>query len=146
MPTTMAPARAAVLTRPGERRHARDLIDRVGGDGAVQLEIAGQQPTRVPDDLAAIIVRVLRAVADGDTVTIAALPDELTTTQAADQLGVSRPTVMKLIHSGELPAHMVGTHHRVRTADVVAFRRARLARQRAAFDELQALEDQLDEL
>lgn len=144
MPAT-TPARTAVLTRAGERRHARDLVGRAGEVGALQLEIAGQ-PTRVPDDLAAIIVRVLRAVADGDTVTIAALPDELTTTQAADQLGVSRPTVMKLIGSGELPAHMVGTHHRVRTADVTAFRRARLARQRAAFDELQALEDQLDEL
>ena len=39
---------------------------------------------------------------------------------------------------------MVGTHHRVNTSDVTAFRRTRLDKQRAAFEELQALEEQLE--
>jgi excisionase family DNA binding protein len=92
-----------------------------------------------------LIEHVLQAIADGATVTIEALPDEVTTTQAAQQLGISRPTVMKLIQSGELPSHMVGTHHRVNTSDVTAFRRTRLDKQRAAFEELRALEEQLEE-
>jgi excisionase family DNA binding protein len=84
---------------------------------------------------------VVDAVAAGAAVTVGALPDELTTTAAAELLGVSRPTLMKLIGSGEVAAHKVGTHTRLRTADVVAFRRARLARQRRAFEELLAAED-----
>jgi excisionase family DNA binding protein len=94
-----------------------------------------------PDELSRLITAVVDAVAAGAAVTVGALPDELTTTAAAELLGVSRPTLMKLIGSGEVAAHKVGTHTRLRTADVVAFRRARLARQRRAFEELLAAED-----
>ena len=78
---------------------------------------------------------------DGKEVTV---PKGTLIIRAAEQLGISRPTLMKLIRDGELPAHKVGTHHRVKTADVLAHRRARLERQRSALDELRALEDELD--
>jgi excisionase family DNA binding protein len=86
-----------------------------------------------------------RSVAGGATVSIGALPEELTTTVAAKQLGVSRPTLMRMIQGGEIESRLAGTHHRVRTADVLAVKRARLERQRKAFDELRELEDQLDQ-
>jgi len=54
--------------------------------------------------------------------------------------------LMKLIRSGEVPAHKVGTHHRLKAADVMAFKRERLARQRQALDDLRALERELDAL
>ncbi|WP_041582811.1 hypothetical protein [Xylanimonas cellulosilytica] len=43
-------------------------------------------------------------------------------------------------------AGSTASNHRVTTSDVIEFRRARLARQRAAFHELAALEDELEDL
>jgi hypothetical protein len=45
------------------------------------------------------------------------------------------------VAAGEVPAHKVGTHTRLRAADVLELRRARIARQREAFTQLLALED-----
>jgi excisionase family DNA binding protein len=70
------------------------------------------------------------------------MPENLTTTAAASVLGVSRPTLMKMIKRHEIPAHKVGSHSRLRTEDVLAARTARRSKQRQAFDALRALEDQ----
>lgn len=98
----------------------------------------------MPHELSAIIGRVLEVMANGGTVVVGSLPEELTTTVAAAQLGISRPTLMKLIGGEQIPARKVGTHHRLKSADVLAFRQERLERQRTALDELRALAAELD--
>lgn len=52
----------------------------------------------------------------------------LTTTEAATMLGLSRPTLMKLIETGEIEHVMVGTHHRIPAQAILAFQRARRVR------------------
>jgi excisionase family DNA binding protein len=49
----------------------------------------------------------------------------LTTTQAADLLGMSREGVAQLVDRGELRGFRVGTHRRIRREDLDAFVRAR---------------------
>ncbi|GAA3749680.1 hypothetical protein GCM10022239_26260 [Leifsonia bigeumensis] len=67
---------------------------------------------------------------------IRSMPEELTTTVAAELLGVSRPTFMKYIQSGEIRSRIVGTHHRVRSRDVIAFRERRDKDRVAALENL----------
>lgn len=98
-------------------------------------------PVPVPAELSALITHVVQAVAQGHTVTVNAMPEELTTTAAAQLLGVSRPTLMRKVNAGEIPSHKVGSHTRLRTVDVLQERQARRQRQLAAFNELRALED-----
>ena len=98
----------------------------------------------VPPELASILTEVIRIVAAGGTVTLGSIPDELTTTNAADMLDISRPTLMKLIQSGEIPAHKVGSHTRLKANDVLAYRERMREQQRAAFRELRAFEDDED--
>lgn len=51
-----------------------------------------------------------------------------TTTEAAAMLGLSRPTLMKLVEAGEIDHVMVGTHHRIPAQAILAFQQARRAR------------------
>ena len=89
-------------------------------------------PTSVAEDLAA----VLQAAADGERALVFRSPNDLTTEQAASVLGVSRPTVVRLIDEGKLPARMVGTHRRVTLSDVAAYRQESTARRREALEEM----------
>ncbi|GIG37660.1 helix-turn-helix domain-containing protein [Cellulomonas pakistanensis] len=139
MATTIAARRLVTTTR--EREQAQEAMARAArGEGWAVLDALGVAGP-APAELSRLITAVVDAVAAGGTVTVGAMPDELTTTAAAELLGVSRPTLMKLIANGDLPAHKVGTHTRLLAEDVVAFRRERLARQRRAFEELLAAED-----
>ena len=108
-------------------------------DGALSVQ---HQEGRVamPPELQRVIQKVIEVMAGGGTVTVSAVPEELTTTTAAAILGISRPTLMKMIKDGEIPAHKVGTHHRLVTADVYDALSARRARERAAFEELLELD------
>ena len=110
-------------------------VEQAGYVDPVSLESA------VPPELARILTAVVAVVAAGGTVTIGSVPSEVTTTTAAHMLDISRPTLMKLIGEGEIPAHKVGTHTRLKSTDVIAYQERQRATQRAAFDDLRAFED-----
>jgi excisionase family DNA binding protein len=101
-----------------------------------------ERSTPMPRELGVLPQQVLGAIGAGSTLTVSAIPAELTTSASANLIGVSRPTLMKMISAGELPAHKVGSHTRLLSSNVFDFLRARRERQRAAFD---ALRDLLDD-
>jgi excisionase family DNA binding protein len=69
--------------------------------------------------------------------------EELTLTEAADLLNVSRPHLATLLEEGEIPFHKVGTHRRVYREDVLEYN----ARQREEAEEaMQNLADQAQDL
>ncbi|MGJ9414251.1 helix-turn-helix domain-containing protein [Aeromicrobium sp. CF4.19] len=73
-----------------------------------------------------VLLQVLEAMKAGKAVTVAPQSQLLTTQQAADLLGVSRPTVVKLIDAGELPADTPGKRRRVvKLHDLLEYRRRR---------------------
>ncbi|MDN4613271.1 helix-turn-helix domain-containing protein [Leifsonia sp. F6_8S_P_1B] len=88
-------------------------------------------------ELAEFVGRVLDGSANG-SVNVSLLPKELTTTQAAELLGVSRPTLMKWVGERALPARRVGTHTRLATDVVLRFREQVRAHGRMAFYELRS--------
>lgn len=105
---------------------------------------ASEPTVSLPSELSGLLTSILQTIARGGTVVVGSMPKEVTTTTAAEQLGVSRPTLMKMIAKDEILSHKVGSHTRLKSADVTEFKRARLQRQRQAFAELLALEEQAD--
>jgi excisionase family DNA binding protein len=59
-----------------------------------------------------------------------------TTTEAATMLGLSRPTLMKLVESAEIGHVKVGTHHRIPAQAILDFQRACRARREKAAEAL----------
>ena len=59
-----------------------------------------------------------------------------TTTEAATMLGVSRPTLMKLVEAGDIVHVKVGTHHRIPAQAILEFQRTRRTRREKAAEAL----------
>ena len=116
------------------------------------LSVSGMGSEQMGDALNQVISRVLRALAQGQSIDIQPVPRDLTTTVAAQRIGISRPMLMKAIRSGELPAHKVGSHFRIRPEDADTVRKNLLAQKVAenkrALQELWAFEEEnnLDEI
>lgn len=71
------------------------------------------------------------------------IKEVFTTTEAATMLGLSRPTLMKLIESGEIDHVKVGTHHRVPAQAILNFQQARQARREKAAEALAEFSNQI---
>ncbi|WP_433657480.1 helix-turn-helix domain-containing protein [Nocardia sp. CA-128927] len=119
-------------------------VHRASADAAeVLIGLRGGGTVEMPAELTSLIGQILDLVSRGCTVTVASVPNELTTTTAAKILGISRPTLMKLVKDGALPAHKVRSHTRLLSKDVFAYKEQQGVEQRQAFDELRLFEDEL---
>lgn len=90
---------------------------------------------KLPADISRFILQILEGVQDNQLVQLVRIPEELTSNAAAEMLGISRPTLLKLAGEGHIASHKVGSHHRFMRADVLAFRKERAARMDAALDD-----------
>ena len=96
----------------------------------------------LPPEVFEVLRDVVAAMAKGQAVTIAPVHQRLTTQEAADLLGISRPTLVKLLESGDIPFEQPGRHRRVRLADVLAYRAERSVHAREALDRMVAIADE----
>src|SRR5262245_42357433 len=58
---------------------------------------------RLPDEVYLVLRNVVDALSQGLAITIAPHNTQLTTQEAADLLGISRPTLVRLLEDGEIP-------------------------------------------
>jgi excisionase family DNA binding protein len=117
-----------------DRERAREALGRLGS--RPRLEAEDGTVVELPRPVTEALTEMLEAAAQGERVLLLRAPQNLTTEQAAALLGVSRPTVVRLIEAGKLEAHMVGTHRRLALADVLAYREASARRRRDALDQM----------
>jgi excisionase family DNA binding protein len=106
--------------------------------------LVGPDNTRLPLPAEAyrVLRQVLEAMSKGLAITVIPQHTMLTTQEAADLLGISRPTLVKLLEAGEIPYESRGRHRRLLLADVLDYQdRARRGRKA----ELDALVDEAGE-
>ena len=131
---TAVDAQNRVLTSEVEVALAQEVLVPLGGPhGYLSVGHGSSAPQPLPPELGRLLQQVLQAVASGSSVTVMATPREVTTSTAAAMLGVSRPTLMKMVKDGAIPSRKVGTHTRLLSEDVLNAKKTRRARERAAF-------------
>jgi excisionase family DNA binding protein len=105
---------------------ARELEEKLRSspDSHVGLvfEVAGEEHV-VLKRAATFFKALIHEVAQGRRVGLVHLDEELSTTGAAEILGVSRPTLVGLLKQDLIPHRMVGTHRRVPHAALLEYRK-----------------------
>ncbi len=76
----------------------------------------------VPEELFDILTRAAAELQRGRGITIIPNNQMLTTQEAADILGVSRPTLVKMLENHHIEFSKVGRHRRVALGDLIDYR------------------------
>ncbi len=124
-----------------DRDRARQMLQALGAHPRVTAEDGSV--LELPAAIVEALAQLLEAAADGEPALVVRSTKDLTTEQAAAVLGVSRPTVVRMVETGKLPARMVGTHRRLALGDVLAYREAS---ERRRADALESMAREADEL
>jgi excisionase family DNA binding protein len=119
-------------------RHPQD-----GGAGTAKLVSSDGEEVTVPAPLFAVLRQIAATLAQGNGVAISVVSRELSTTEAARALGMSRPTLVRLVDSGKIPSHKVGSHRRLLLQDVFSYRQRQIEQQRQAYENLMLETDAL---
>lgn len=90
----------------------------------------------VPDELFRVLKYAAQNLAEGRAVSVAPIETQLTTQEAAEFLGMSRPSLIKIVDRGDIPCTKVGRHRRVRLGDLVDYRRRQVGIRRVALQEM----------
>lgn len=103
----------------------------------------GEPSLVLPRPAVALFAQILAQLAEGRGVSVIPSQAEVTTQQAADLLGVSRPYVVRLLEDGEIPHRKIGRHRRILLADLLDYKRVDDQQRRRAADELGELGEEL---
>lgn len=114
------------------------------GESARIRVIDGEQDLTVPVSALRMLVDILAHMADGEAMTLVPQHAEFTTQQAADFLNVSRPFFVKLLESGAIGFHKVGTHRRVFFRDLIDYKARSMEERRESLKELAAQAQELN--
>jgi excisionase family DNA binding protein len=116
-PDTVVPtAKDAALATEASRTLA---TTKLGAELRVRLE--NGKVLTLPRAAARLLHHLLTEMSQGNAVTLIPIHAELTTQEAADYLNVSRPYLIRLLETGKIPFHLVGTHRRVKFRDLETY-------------------------
>lgn len=131
------------------QQSSRILASHIASGNATRLlkiveDDGSEQDVIIPAAAFHLLVDILSQMAQGNAITLIPIHAELTTQEAADLLNVSRPFLVKLIESGEIPCRKVGRHRRIRFADLMNYKQQIDSQRMQALDELAAQAQELN--
>ncbi len=125
---------------------ARLLSELCGAENVVTISVRrGDQTIDLPvsSELFPTITAFLALIGRYGSIDVAPIEAIVSTQQAADILNMSRPHLVKLLETGALPFHRVGTHRRVLLDDVMAYKQAHHVRAISALKEMAKIDREL---
>jgi excisionase family DNA binding protein len=123
----------------------RELLEKLSEviNGNERPVLLGREGAHIqfPEAVFHHLTHIVRAMLQGQSVSVLAENEAFTTQGAADYLGVSRPHLVKMLEEGDIPFHRVGSHRRVRLIDLRQYQKKRDAQRR---DSLNALTKRIE--
>ncbi len=108
----------------------------------IKIQESGEFLT-IPKKALTFLTAIIQNMAEGKTVSIVPSDSDLSTQQAADMINVSRPHLIKLLESKQIPFKKVGSHRRVLLMDIMEYQ-DQIVKQRE--DQLDFLSNQAQDL
>lgn len=118
--------------RPPSDDESRDAP----GSPALLIDQETGEHIEIPRSLLDVLSRAVEVLLEGGAVSIMPYHAQLTTQEAADYLGVSRPYLVSLLDEGKIPYHRLRSHRRILLKDLEEYRQRRDEERRAALAEL----------
>ena len=96
------------------------------------------QTVPLPIEAFDVLREVVEAMRSGKAITVAPIDQMLTTQEAANFLGISRPTLVKLLEKEELAFERTagGRHRKIRLEDVINYQKDKRKSRRRILDQL----------
>lgn len=122
------------------RRHRHDT----NFDERIMFVDEQSEQIVLPASVLELLKNVLVHMAQGNAMSLVPIHAQLTTQEAADILNVSRPYVVKLLETGQIPFSKKGSHRRILYKDLLVYTTKAEELQMTALDELTAQAQELD--
>jgi excisionase family DNA binding protein len=117
---------ASAAQQPANREPNLDDLDQLlRSSQQIMVTAPGRTGVELPESVIEILRQAVGYMLQGKGVTLTPVHRNLTTQEAADLLGVSRPFLVELLAKKEIPFHLVGTHRRIYLEDLLRFRERR---------------------
>ncbi len=101
------------------------------------------QVTPIPPKMYLLMVKFAHLLATNKVVLLTPMDKDLTTQEAALFLGISRPTLVKLLEGGNIPFTQPGKHRRIRFEDLQKYRDSRLVKRKKALGDLTRMSEEM---
>jgi excisionase family DNA binding protein len=121
----------------------RSTMVRVKTDPAeIEIEETGEK-IKIPLRALSLLGEILKAMSEGNPISIVPLATEVTTQSAAEILGCSRPHLVKLLEEGKIAFTKVGKHRRIKFEDVMKYKKQMKETQKKHLIELMNSDEEL---
>ena len=125
----------AISIQPGDVA-TLGAVGRMLRSGQARLLGPKGEMAALPPPLYGLLQNIVAVLEEGRSLVVMPEEKHLTTQQAGELLGMSRPYIIRLLDAGEMPYILVGRHRRISLRDVLAYAKRRAEARRAALDRM----------
>ncbi len=127
-----------------EAQNVKELDDILAKEeGVAKLVAPSGEERELPHSVYKVLREIIHYMSNGIFVELMPIHSQLTTQQAAEILGMSRPHLVKLLEEEEIPHHKVGKHRRIRLDDLLVYKHRRDSKRRQILDQIKADSEEL---
>jgi excisionase family DNA binding protein len=102
-----------------------------------------EEKIKIPLKALKLLATILKATSHGKPISIVPIATEMTTQAASELLGCSRPHLISLLETGEIPFIKVGKHRRIKYEDVAQYKAQMYSKQRKRIIEMMKMDEDL---